>query len=75
MQSPTLSTKPLSLSLSLSHSPSLAPSPSLSLFTGWWFVSISNQEGWAPCSYLERLNWEEEEEEETVTTLGKPDLR
>ena len=33
-------------------------------------MSIGNQEGWAPCSYLERLNGEDDEEEETIITLG-----
>ena len=37
---------------------------------GWWFVSIGAEEGWAPCSYLERLNGKEEEEE-TISSLGK----
>ena len=37
---------------------------------GWWFVSVGAEEGWAPCSYLERLNGKEEEEE-TISSLGK----
>ena len=49
---------------------SLSPPLPLSLLTGWWFVSIGDQEGWAPCSYLEKLNWEDEEEDEVVTSLG-----
>lgn len=36
---------------------------------GWWFVSVGAEEGWAPCSYLERLNGKEEEE--TISSLGK----
>ena len=42
--------------ISLFHS-----SPSL----GWWFVSIGQEEGWAPCSYMEKLNGQDEEEEFT----------
>ena len=37
---------------------------------GWWFVSVGAEEGWAPCSYLERLNGKDEEEE-TISSLGK----
>lgn len=36
---------------------------------GWWFVSNEQEEGWAPCSYLERLNGKEEEE--TISSLGE----
>ena len=32
---------------------------------------VGEQEGWAPCSFLERLNGEDEEEEEIITTLGE----
>ena len=38
-------------------------------FPGWWFVSNGQEEGWAPCSYLERLNGKDEEE--TISSLGK----
>ena len=36
---------------------------------GWWFVSVGTEEGWAPCSYLERLNGKDEEE--TISSLGE----
>lgn len=39
------------------------------LSPGWWFVSVGAEEGWAPCSYLEKLNGKEEEE--TISSLGK----
>ena len=32
-------------------------------------MSVGAEEGWAPCSYLERLNGKEEEE--TISSLGK----
>lgn len=37
---------------------------------GWWFVSNGQEEGWAPCSYMERLNGKEEEEE-AISSLGE----
>lgn len=38
---------------------------------GWWFVCTGQEEGWAPCSYLERVNGQEEDEEEDVSGSGK----
>lgn len=35
---------------------------------GWWFVNVGENEGWAPCSYMETLNGQEEEEE--ITFIG-----
>ena len=38
---------------------------------GWWFVSKDDEEGWAPCGYLEPLNKDNEEEDIPTSTLGK----
>ena len=53
------------------HPQHLLPTPPTHThISGWWFVSNGQEEGWAPCSYLESMKGDKEDDD-AISSLGE----